>query len=292
MGETLFLIDGHATIYRAYFAIKSRLSAPGTGTPTNAAFGFTRMLRALIAKDAPDYLAVAMDSPGPTFRHEVYDKYKSSRPGMPEDMVPQIGMVERVCEAYRIPVYRVPRFEADDILGTLAMKAAERGLHVVIVTGDKDLLQLVGEHGKGSISWFDPQKEKLLDAAGVERERGVSPEQIVDLLGLAGDSSDDIPGVPGVGPKTALALLKKYGTLEGTLAAAAEGKEKGKRGKNLVAFAEQARLSMRLATISYEAPTELDLEACRLGEGDSEMLTTIFQELGFRVFLKDVVPRV
>ena len=295
MSERLYLIDGHATLYRAYFAIKTRMSAPGTGTPTHAAFGFTRIVRALLEKEKPEYLAVAMDAPGPTFRHERYDKYKSSRPGMPDDLRPQIGMVERICEGYGIPIYRCPGFEADDVLGTLSEQASKKEVEVVIVSGDKDVLQLVTDP---TVSVFDPTKGegnktgagKMYHEKDVEEARGVPPDKLLDVFGLAGDTSDDIPGVPGVGIKTAVALVKKHGGLEEALAAAAAGKEKGKRGENLKTFADQARLSRELAVIRRDAPCTLDLKACAVGSGDSGKLMKVFQELNFRAFLSTVAP--
>jgi DNA polymerase-1 len=262
------------------------MAAPSTGRATHAAFGFTKVLRAILDESSPEHLAVAMDAPGPTFRHERYDKYKSRRPAMPDDLSPQIGMVERICEAYRIPVFRAAGFEADDVIGTLARQAREAGLDVVIVSGDKDLLQLVTDR----VLVLDPQKRKRFDPALVEKEKGYPPEKLIDVFGLSGDTSDDIPGVRGVGPKTAVALIKKYGTLEATIAAAEAGKEKGKRGENLVKHAEQARLSRELATIRTDAPVELDPGASRVGAGDSKKLIAVFQELGFRAFLSTVAP--
>jgi len=298
MRERLYLIDGHATLYRAYFAIKSRLSAPGTGRPTHAAFGFTKILRSILEKHKPELLAVAMDSPWPTFRHKRYPGYKSTRPAMPDDLAPQIEMVERICEAYGIPVYRAQGFEADDVLGTLADQASSRGLDVVIVSGDKDVLQLVSPREKrareraGSVVVYDPQDGEgaFLDAEGVEKKKGVPPEKMVDVFGLQGDSSDDIPGVPGIGPKTAVELIKKYGSLEAVLEAARAGKEKGKRGESLVKHAESALLSRELATIRRDAPVKFDENACRVGPGDQAKLVAVFRELGFSAFLSTVAP--
>lgn len=298
----LYLIDGHAVLYRAYFAIKTKLAAPGTGQPTHAAFGFTRTVRAMLAEHSPDYLIVCMDAPGPTFRHERYDKYKATRPAMPDDLSPQIGMVERVMDAYGIPVLRVPGFEADDVLGTLAKAAAARDLDVVIVSGDKDVLQLVTDRsgkGGGSISAFDPAPSgkssprggEFLDSKGVERKKGVPPEKLLDTMGLAGDSADNIPGVPGVGPKTAVKLVLKYGSLEAALAGAAEGNEKGKLRERLVEHADMALLSRELATIRTDAPVELDLDAARAHAHESDdKLMTVFRELGFRAFYKELAP--
>ena len=272
----LYVIDGHASIYRAYYAIKTRLSVPGTGQPTHAVFGFTKILKALLDSHKPDCLVVAMDSPGKTFRHERYAEYKANRPKMPEDLISQLPYVERVCEAYGIPVFRRAGYEADDLMGTLARLGREEGLEVVLVSGDKDALQLVGN----GVSVYDPVKQLLYDDEKVKETRGVRPEHIIDLLGLSGDSSDNIPGVPGVGPKKALQLISKYGSLDDVLAASAE--IKGKLGENVRKFADQARLSRELATIDSHAPIELDTEECRVGRADEAKLIALFQELDFR----------
>ena len=274
-----YVIDGHASIYRAYYAIKSRLSAPGTGQPTHAVFGFTKIIRALLDAHKPDYLVVALDSPGKTFRHERYTEYKANRKAMPEDLVSQLPYVDRVCEAYGIPIFRVPGFEADDLMGTLARLGRENGLEVILVSGDKDALQLVED----GVRVLDPVKDVLYDAEKVKEKRGVPPERIVDFLGLAGDSSDNIPGVPGVGPKKALKLLSEHDSLDAVLAASPN--VKGKMGENLREFADQARLSRELATIDRRAPIELDVEECRAGRADQEKLIALFQELGFRDFM-------
>ncbi len=274
-----YVIDGHASIYRAYYAIKTRLSAPGTGQPTHAVFGFTKIVRALLDSHKPDYLAVTMDSPGKTFRHDRYAEYKANRPMMPQDLISQLPWIEQVCEAYGIPVFRRQGYEADDLMGTLARLGREAEFDVVLVSGDKDVLQLI-EDGVGV---YDPVKRVLYDAEKVKEKRGVPPERIIDLLGLAGDPSDNIPGIPGVGPKKALKLISEYGSLEGTLAASA--RIKGKLGENVRKFADQARLSMELATIDRRAPVELDVEKCKSGQADQAKLMELFRELGFRDFL-------
>jgi DNA polymerase-1 len=302
MPETIYLIDGHATLYRAYFAIKSRMAAPSTGKATQAAFGFTKVIRMLLEKNRPEYMAVTMDSKGPTFRHEIYPEYKATRPAMPDDLQPQILMVESICDAYGIPVFRAERYEADDVLGTLARQAVEEGLDVVIVSGDKDVLQLVdgklgrrGDRGRRSpgrpsVVALDPQKARTLDAEGVLKEKGVPPEKMIDVFGLAGDTTDNIKGVKGVGPKTAVDLVREYGSLEAVLDAARQGKIKGKRGESIKDEAEAAIKSRDLATIRTDAPVELDLEAARVGEGDAAKLISVFQDLGFRAFLSTVAP--
>lgn len=286
----IYLIDGHATLYRAYHGIRSAsMFAPGSGLATHAAFGFTKTVLSLLARDKPEYLAVAMDSRWPTFRHKRYPKYKCSRVEMPDDLRHQIPYVERICEAYGIPVFRAQGFEADDVLATLTAQAVRKGLRAVIVSGDKDILQLVRE---GEVEALDLQKaaDKRYTPKEVEEKLGVVPEKVLDMFGLAGDTSDDIPGVPGVGLKTAAKLVRKYGSMEKVLEAAAAGKEKGKRGENLVKFAKQARLSRELAAIRRDVPVKLDLEAARVTAGDPESLIAVFRELGFREFLSTVTP--
>jgi DNA polymerase-1 len=289
MSQRLYIIDSHAAVHRAYHAqarLRQPLASPD-GHPTGAVFGFTNILLALLRDHRPDLLAVAADSPGPTFRHAMYDRYKAHRPPMPDDLRWQLPKVTAVCQGYSIPVFAVSGFEADDIIGTLAGQAAGAGLEVVIVSDDKDVLQLVG----GPVRVFAPSKDerrgRLYDAAEVEKERGLPPARLVDLLALTGDSSDNIPGVPGIGPKTAVELLRRYGDLEAVLANAS--KEKGKRRENLEKHAEDARLSYRLATINRAVPVQLDPEAARVSPPDVGRLLPIFQELGFTSLLKGLM---
>ena len=192
--KRLFLIDGMSHIYRAYYAIRNLSNSKGI--PTNAVFGFTSMLRKLIQEQSPDYLAVALDLEGPTVRHEKYQDYKATRKPMPPDLVQQLPYIRKVCDVFQVPVIGYEGYEADDVIGTLSRKASEQGLETFIVTSDKDMLQLVSE----SIHVLDTMKDNLvLDRSKVEEKMGVHPDQIVDLLGLWGDSSDNIPGAPGIG---------------------------------------------------------------------------------------------
>src|SRR6266542_2040346 len=199
-------------IYRAYHALPNLGNSKGM--PTGAIFGFTSMMRKLIQDKKPDYIGVAFDLEGPTVRHEKYEEYKATRKPMPEDLVQQVPYIRRVCEAFRVPVIGYPGYEADDVIGTLAKKAAEKGLDVIIVTIDKDILQLVSDH----IKVLDPRKENLiLDAQKVVEKMGVKPEQVPDLLGLWGDASDNIPGAPGIGEKGAKELIQTFGSLDACL---------------------------------------------------------------------------
>src|SRR5881397_2827162 len=210
--KRLYLIDGMSQIYRAYYAIRNLTNSKGL--PVNAVFGFTSMLRKLIQDKKPDYIGVAFDLEGPTVRHERYEEYKATRKPMPEDLVQQLPYIRKVCEVFRVPLIEYPGYEADDVIGTLARKATERGLEVIIVTIDKDILQLVSDH----IKVLDPRKDDLiLDAQKVMEKMGVKPEQIPDLLGLWGDASDNIPGAPGIGEKGAKELIQTFGSVEACL---------------------------------------------------------------------------
>ena len=292
MSQRLYIIDAHATIHRAYHAYArsarrgTELSSPD-GHPTGAVYGFTTILLALLRDHRPDYLAVAADSHGPTFRHQLYEAYKANRPPTPEDLKWQVPKVLAICEGYGIPVHAQAGYEADDLIAALADQAVAKGLEVVIVSSDKDVLQLV----RPGVKVFDPAKGgeagRFYGPEEVAAERGVPPERIIDFLALTGDSSDNIPGVPGIGPKGAVELLGKYGGLEEVLANAA--KEKGKRRENLEQHAADARLSYKLATIKHDGPVAFDLEAARIKPPQAEKLLAIFQELGFRQLLQGLM---
>ena len=278
--KKLFLIDGHSHLYRAFFAVKG-LTSP-EGRPTNAVFGFTAMLRKLLREQKPDYLAVAFDMPGKTFRHDLFEEYKATRVKPPDEFIAQIPLTREVLDALQVPVYAQEGYEADDVLGTLAVQAAGRGLEVVIVTGDKDAAQLLGPN----VSVLDTGKEQTLTAEKLRERDGIAPEQVIEVMALSGDSSDNVPGVPHVGPKTALELIREYGTLENVLAHV--GEIRGQRLKeSLTRHAEAARLSRRLVTIDTKAPVELSLDACRVKPPQPERLIPVFQKLGFRQFIAE-----
>ncbi len=209
--QHLVLVDGSSSLYRAFFALPPLSTS--RGAPTNAILGFTNMLLKLLREENPDAIAVAVDGPGPTTRHRVFAEYKAHRPETPETMLQQIPSVHRMLEGMRIPILMMPSEEADDILGSVAIRGAAEGYRVVLVSGDKDLFQLVGER----IIVRDTMKERTWGPAEVQERYGISPGQFPDLLALMGDSIDNIPGVPGVGEKTARGLLQRFGTLEGVL---------------------------------------------------------------------------
>jgi DNA polymerase-1 len=277
----LFLIDGSSYVFRAFYAI-GRLST-SKGFPTNAIFGFTSMLLKVLRDVKPEYVAVVLDAKGPTFREQIYSDYKANRPGMPEGLEPQIPYIKRIVEAYNIPVIEIEGYEADDVIGTIARQVAKQGVDVFIVTGDKDMLQLVDER----IRTLDTMKDRSFGPTEVVQRYGVEPKEMTDLMGLTGDSIDNIPGVPGIGEKTAVALIKEFKTLENLLA----NREKVSRKKvfeALTRFGEQAKLSKLLATISTDVPLEYDLQDLALSEPDVERLREVFRELEFSKFLKDM----
>ncbi|MBO8141743.1 MAG: DNA polymerase I [Firmicutes bacterium] len=277
----LVLIDAYSLIHRAYYALPSLTTS--TGEPSNAVYGFTQMLLALLDEEQPEYAAVALDRAGPTFRDELYADYKANRPSMPDDLRPQIARVEQLLDALNLAVYGVEGYEADDILGTLARQGRERGLEVLIVTGDRDCLQLVADGVTVLLTRKGIRDMERLDVQGVVDKLGVLPEQVPDLKGLMGDGSDNIPGVPKVGLKTAVQLLKKYGSLEEVLRQADQ--IKGRVGENLRAFREQARLSRELSVIRTDAPVTFEPERIRRQPADRERLSALFQELEFKGLL-------
>ena len=284
---TLFLIDGSNYIYRAFYAIRELSNSKGF--PTNAIYGFTTMLMKLCRDHEPDYIAVVFDSKGPTFRHEVYEEYKANRKAMPDELIPQIPCIKDVVKGFSMPVIEEEGLEADDIIGSLVEKYRRQGFQTVIVSGDKDLMQLVADN----VIMIDTMKDKVYDVEGVRERFGVGPEKVSEVLGLAGDTSDNIPGIPGVGEKTAKKLILEFGSLEGIL----ENLEKVRGAKlkeNLNTFADQARLSRELATIRIDAPFEIDIDLLRHSAPDKEKLRALFKEFEFSTLLKglDVEERV
>jgi len=277
----LFLIDGSSYLYRAFYAIRHLSNSKGL--PTNATYGFVQMLLKVLKDHRPDYLAVIFDSKAPTFRSEVYQEYKANRPAMPESLTPQIPYVKKIVEGYRIALLERDGYEADDLIGTVARRL-ESEADVVIVTGDKDLLQLVSDR----IHVYDGMKEKRFGVEEVIERFGVSPEQVVDVMGLAGDAIDNIPGVPGIGEKTAIQLIKTYGTIDNLLTHAEEIPQK-KLKENLRAHGDLARLSRKLATIHTDVPIDFQLKDFSLPPPDLKGLREIFKELEFTKLLKELL---
>ena len=279
--KKLYIIDGHAHIYAAYYAPMRPLTSP-SGEPTKAAYIFTTAILGLIKKHKPDMLVVTMDSKAPSFRKEIYPEYKAHRSPMPDDMPAQIKQIEQILEAMNIPILRLDGFEADDIIGTLAKKAASAGVESYICSRDKDMLQLLNDH----VFIFDLKTGQRTDTKKMKTEMKVTPQQFVDCLALQGDTADNIPGVPDVGPKTALDWIQKYGSLENLYEHADE--IKGKRGDNLRNSKELAFLSKKLVLINCSTPIEVDYDAFALKDADSKKLVAIFSELGFSRLLKQL----
>ncbi len=282
MPKTLYIIDGHAHIYAAYFAPMRRQLTSPTGEPTKATYIFTTALLGLIQKQKPDMLVVAMDSKTPTFRTDLFADYKAHRPPMPEDMPVQIERIEQILAALRIPMLRLDGFEADDIIGTLAKKASADGIDVMICSKDKDLLQTIGGH----VRTYDIKTGDITDTDALKVRLGITPAQVIDCLALEGDASDNIPGVPLIGPKTAQELMTRYGDLDNLYAHADE--ITGKKGENLRTFRDQAYLSRKLATIDCNVPVAVDYLAFSLKKPDPEALTKVFKEVGFNRLLEQL----
>ncbi|MCX7964383.1 MAG: DNA polymerase I [Candidatus Sumerlaea chitinivorans] len=280
----LYIVDGHSQVFKAYHAIQQLSTS--TGIPTNAVFGFCQILHALLRKHNPEYLAVAFDTGAPTFRHEAYAAYKANRPEPPADLPLQMGYIRRVLEGLRVPIFQRDGYEADDVIATLTRLALEKGFDVIIVSADKDLFQLVNDRVK--ILRLEPDKETLFDREAVREKMGVWPEQMLDFLAMVGDSSDNIPGIRGVGPKTAATLLNQFGTLENVLAHASE--QKGKLRENLEAGREAVVLSRKLVALDDHVPLDVDWKALRRPEPDYEKLAEVYRELEFRQFLQEIQP--
>lgn len=271
----LYLIDGSAYVYRAYHAVRGLTNSKGMAT--NAVFGFTRMLIKLMQERAPQYVVMFFDAKGPTFRHEMYTAYKANRPPMPDDLAAQLPYIKKVTSGFNIPVIEMAGFEADDLIGTYARMAEASGFSVTMVTGDKDFVQLVTD--KATI--WDPMKDKIIDKAGVLSEFNLQPSQIIDMMGFSGDSADNVPGVPGIGPKTALKLVQTYGNMD-ALYEQIDSLSSKKQREKLLDHKDQAFLSRKLVTIDTHAPVDFDPDNCQAEPPDEAVLGTLFQELEFR----------
>ena len=279
----LYLIDGSAYIYRAYHAI--RPLSTSRGLPTHAVFGFLSILRRLLRERSPEYLAVAFDTRGPVFRHRLYDRYKANRPPMPEDLAVQIPYIRESVAAHRILVLEHDDQEADDLIASVTARMTGQGRRVVVVSGDKDLLQLVS----ADVTLWDPMNDRVMDEAAVAEKYGLPPGQLLDYFALTGDSSDNIPGVPGIGPKSAQKLIGAYHTLENPSQAAPEMKP-GKAVRQLLDHREQAFLSRDLVRLNHSAEVPAEIERYRVQEPDIDRLRTLYAELEFHSLLKEDLP--
>lgn len=279
--QELYLIDGSAYIYRAYHAMGPLSNFQGT--PTGAIFGFTNMISKVLKDKAPKRVAVVFDAKGPTFRHQMYPEYKANRPEAPQDLKMQIPRIHDLTQAYGIPTICSVGYEADDIIATLCTRATERGWKVIIVSADKDLTQLVDNDAK----MWDPQKDVDYDEQGVKDKFGIKPSQVIDFMALTGDTSDNVPGIPGIGPKTAATLIENYQTLEGIYDHIGEIKQKKVR-ENLINHKDKALLSRDLVALRSDVPLTVDLDDLRQGKADISRLRLLFKEYEFRRMLSEL----
>ena len=279
----LFLIDAYALIYRSYYAFLKNPRINSKGMNTSAIFGFINSLEDVLKRENPTHIAVAFDPKGPTFRHEAYELYKAQREETPEVIRQSVPIIKDIIEAYNIPILEVPRFEADDVIGTVSKQAEKEGFEVYMMTPDKDYGQLVSEH----IFMYRPKFGGDYEVMGVKEVLNkyslTSVDQVIDLLGLMGDSSDNIPGCPGVGEKTAQKLLEEYGSIENLLENT--DKLKGALQKRVTENAEQIRFSKFLATIKTDVPIQFDAAKCVREKPNETRLTEIYTELEFRTFI-------
>jgi len=282
--ENVYLIDGSSYIYRAYYAVRNLGNSKGFAT--NAVLGFTNMLIKVVRDENPDGVIVVFDAKGPTFRKDLYSEYKANRRSMPDDLIPQIPVIKDIVRGFRIPALELEGYEADDVIATLAERFALTGADITIVTGDKDLMQMV----KPGIRLLDTMKGKISGPDEVRERFGVPPEKVIEVLGLAGDSSDNVPGVPGIGEKTASALIAEFGGIDELLANIDRVSGK-KRQENLKDFAEQALLSRKLVTLIRNVPIDFDLQEARRNPPDNAALSAIFQEMEFGRLLSEFMVK-
>ena len=278
---TLYLLDGMALAYRSYYAFIRNPLMNSKGENTSAVFGFVNYLNKILDEKKPDYIAVVFDTIEPTFRHKAYPEYKATRQKMPEDMSAMMETLKDVVRAFNVPVVELPGFEADDVIGTLAKRAEKENVETFLVTSDKDFMQLVSP----TVRLYRPGKggndDEVVDESGVMEKFGVPPEQVIEILGLIGDQSDNVPGVAGVGPKTAEPLIKKYGTIENLLAHIDEIPQKGLQEK-LRSNKEMALLSKKLVTIEINAPVSIDFHKLKSAEKNVPALYALYNALEFR----------
>jgi DNA polymerase-1 len=285
--KKLFLIDAMAHIYRAFYAPMVRMNAP-SGIPTKVPFLFANIVRRLLKDYKPEYLGIVFDPSGPTFRDKLFEKYKAQRQPMPDEMRVQLPYVRRLCEAMRLPILEYQGYEADDVIGTMAAQGAEKGFEVVVVSNDKDMMQLVGKSVRTLRTGSGGAKaDVVVDEKKVEEILGVPPEKVIDVMALMGDTVDNIPGAKGIGEKGAKELIQKYGTVEKALAHAAEVSNKRYR-EALQEQREQVMMSKQLATIATDVPVELDVHALERKPPDAAALAALYRELGFASLLKEL----
>lgn len=286
MSKTIYIIDGHAQIFRAYFAIRGGMNSPTTGEPTHAVFGMAGMMLKLLTEVKPDLVVMAIDTKGPTFRDEIYADYKANREKTPEDLIKQEKRIFDMVRGFGVPIIGIPGAEADDIIATLCKRITEdeqrKDWQIRVVSRDKDLEQLLSER----VVMFDIHKDEIVTVDTLLEKKGLRPEQVIDALAMIGDTADNIPGIPGIGPKTAVSLLQEFGSIEGILANI--DKIKGKRRENIEAAAARLPLNQQLVRLKDDLDFEFDLDTATVGPIDKAMLTDLFETLGFRRHISDL----
>ncbi len=285
--DKLVIIDGNAIVHRAFHALPPMNTEDGQ--LTNAVYGFFTMLLKLLNELSPKYLIVCFDRPKPTFRKQMYVGYQAKRPKMSDDLVPQITLLHKVLEKAKIEHFEIDGYEADDIIGTISKQSAQKNVQTIIVSGDRDLLQLVNSHVLVLAPILGITKMALYDEAKVKEKYGLNPSQFIDYKALVGDASDNYPGVSGIGPKTASELLNKYGNFENLYNHISEIPEN--LSTKLALDAEQAALAKKLATILTDAPVKINLEKSEVSKIDTNSLTEAFQELGFKSLMNRLAQK-
>ena len=283
------LVDGQGLLYRAFYALPQLTTT--YGQIVNAVYGFTMILIKLLEEEKPEYMTIAFDTPVPTFRHKEFKEYKAHRKKMPDELISQIPLIKEIINNYNISIYSKEGYEADDVIGTLAKEAEKRNFDTIIVTGDKDAFQLISAHTKMMATIKGVTEVKIYNEEDIRKKYGVGPEKIVDILALKGDASDNIPGVPGIGEKTALALIKEYGSLENILNNSDKIPKKFLR-EQIKKYENQIKMCKRLATIIKEVPMEYDFDSFKVKCPNYEKLWKIFQKLEFKNLLKKINPQI
>lgn len=282
--EKLFLLDAYALIYRAYYAFIKNPRINSKGQNTSAILGFVNTLEEVLNKENPTHIGIAFDPAGPTFRHEAYEQYKAQREETPEGIRTAVPYIKEIIRAYRIPILEVSGFEADDVIGTLAKQADAKGIDTFMMTPDKDYAQLVTNHVKMYRPKYGDKEFEILGVEEVKEKYAISsPTQVIDMLGLMGDTADNIPGCPGVGEKTAIKLIGQFGSIENLLAST--NQLKGALKTKVETNREQIEFSKFLATIKTDVPIELNMETLKRENADEDKLRSLFEELEFRSLL-------
>jgi len=287
--KKFILVDGQGLLYRAFYALPQLTTT--YGQVVNAAYGFTMILIRLLEEEKPEYMVITFDTPVPTFRHKEFKEYKAHRKKMPDELISQIPLIREIIDNYNIATCSKEGYEADDVIGTLAKEAEKRDCDTIIVTGDKDAFQLISPHTKIMTTIKGVTEVKIYDEEGIRKKYGVDPKKIVDILALKGDSSDNIPGVPGIGEKTAVALIKEFGSVENILSNTDNISKKSLREK-IKKYKDQIKISKMLATIIREVPIKYDFDSFKVKQPNYEELWKIFKKLEFKNLLKKTAPKI